>query len=69
MKGELGLPASQQWVAFDPLNQSRAAAFHRAVLTPLERAGVDSWWLDYQQAIRIQIRIQIRLQIRIQIRM
>ncbi|KAL1512178.1 hypothetical protein AB1Y20_005444 [Prymnesium parvum] len=45
----LGLPNDAKYAAFDPLNQTYSREFHRVVLAPLEAAGVDLWWLDWQQ--------------------
>ena len=45
----MGLPASASFAPFDPLNQTYSAHFHTHVLAPLERQGVDFWWLDWQQ--------------------
>lgn len=45
----LGLPPSAAYAPFDPLNRSYSTAFHSSVLAPLEREGVDLWWLDWQQ--------------------
>lgn len=45
----MDLPAAAEYVAFDPLNQTYSAGFHHEVLAPLERTGVDFWWLDWQQ--------------------
>ena len=45
----LALPPTASHAAFDPLNHSYSAAFHHTVLGPLERQGVDLWWLDWQQ--------------------
>ena len=45
----MGLPASATFAPFDPLNQTYSAHFHTHVLAPLERQGVDFWWLDWQQ--------------------
>ena len=43
------LPATAEYTAFDPLNETYSAHFHTHVLAPLERQGVDFWWLDWQQ--------------------
>ena len=45
----MGLPPSAEFAAFDPLNMSYSSHFHTHVLAPLERKGVDFWWLDWQQ--------------------
>ena len=43
------LPPSAEFAAFDPLNITYSSHFHTHVLAPLEREGVDFWWLDWQQ--------------------
>ena len=43
----LGLPASANYAAFEPLNATYSRAFYQQVLAPLERQGVDAWWLDW----------------------
>ena len=48
-RSAMGLPASASFAPFDPLNQTYSAHFHTHVLAPLERQGVDFWWLDWQQ--------------------
>ena len=45
----LELPPTAEFRAFDPLNKTYSAAFHEHVLAPLERLGIDFWWLDWQQ--------------------
>ena len=45
----LRLPATAEFAAFDPLNITYSTHFHSHVLAPLERTGVDFWWLDWQQ--------------------
>ena len=44
-----GPAALAKFAAFDPLNMSYSSHFHTHVLAPLERKGVDFWWLDWQQ--------------------
>jgi alpha-glucosidase (family GH31 glycosyl hydrolase) len=38
-----------RYARFDPLNATYSSHFHTHVLAPLERLGVDFWWLDWQQ--------------------
>ena len=45
----LQLPAAANFARFDPLNLTYSREFHRATLAPLERQGIDFWWLDWQQ--------------------
>ena len=45
----LGLPADGQTVPFDAANQKQMKALETQVLDPLTRAGVDFWWVDWQQ--------------------
>ena len=45
----MGLPRTAEFAAFDPLNETYSTHFHTHVLAPLERQGVDFWWLDWQQ--------------------
>ena len=45
----MGLPDDAAFAAFDPINQTYSSLFHKHVLAPLERQGVDFWWLDWQQ--------------------
>ena len=40
----LGLSPTAEFAPFEPLNITYSAAFHRVVLAPLERDGVDFWW-------------------------
>ncbi|MFP5229812.1 MAG: TIM-barrel domain-containing protein [Acidobacteriota bacterium] len=42
-------PATKKYVAFDPTNKKWAENYFRLVLHPLEKEGVDFWWLDWQQ--------------------
>ncbi len=43
-------PASGQYVPFDIVNKRFATNFFDLVIHPLERQGVDFWWLDWQQS-------------------
>ncbi len=42
-------PATKQYVPFDPTNKKWATNYLDLVLHPLEKQGVDFWWLDWQQ--------------------
>lgn len=45
-------PAKGEYVPFDILNQDFARNYMNILHHPLEKAGVDFWWLDWQQADR-----------------
>jgi alpha-glucosidase (family GH31 glycosyl hydrolase) len=42
-------PASRQYVPFDLPNKKFAVNYMNLVLRPLEKQGIDFWWLDWQQ--------------------
>jgi len=42
-------PASKTYVPFDIVNKNFAKRFLQLVLHPMEKDGVDFWWLDWQQ--------------------
>ena len=42
-------PATERYVPFDIVNRSFAENFLEIVLHPMEKHGVDFWWLDWQQ--------------------
>ncbi len=42
-------PATQKYVPFDITNRNFATHYFDIVLHPLEKQGVDFWWLDWQQ--------------------
>ncbi len=42
-------PATKQYVPFDPTNKKWVTNYFNLVLHPLEKEGVDFWWLDWQQ--------------------
>lgn len=42
-------PASKKYVPFDPTNKKWAENYFNLVLHPLEKQGIDFWWLDWQQ--------------------
>ena len=45
----LGLPADGKTVPFDAADQKQMRALETQVLDPLTQAGVDFWWVDWQQ--------------------
>ncbi len=42
-------PATKKYVPFEPTNQEWATNYFNLVLHPLEKQGIDFWWLDWQQ--------------------
>jgi alpha-glucosidase len=42
-------PATKQYIPFDPTNKLWATNYFNLVLHPLEKQGIDFWWLDWQQ--------------------
>jgi alpha-glucosidase len=42
-------PATKQYVPFDITNKKFAENYFNLVLHPLEKQGIDFWWLDWQQ--------------------
>ena len=42
-------PATKKYVPFDPTNKNWATNYFNLVLHPLEKQGIDFWWLDWQQ--------------------
>ncbi len=42
-------PATKKYVPFDPTNKHWATNYFDLVLHPLEKQGIDFWWLDWQQ--------------------
>jgi alpha-glucosidase len=42
-------PASQQYIPFDITDKKFTTNYFNLVLHPLERQGIDFWWLDWQQ--------------------
>ena len=50
MAKALGIdPATKKYVPFDIVNKTFAKNFMDIVLQPMEKDGVDFWWLDWQQ--------------------
>jgi alpha-glucosidase len=42
-------PASRRYIPFDLIDKKFARNYFEIVLRPLERQGVDFWWMDWQQ--------------------
>jgi alpha-glucosidase (family GH31 glycosyl hydrolase) len=42
-------PATKKYVPFDPTDKKWAINYFDLVLHPLEKQGIDFWWLDWQQ--------------------
>ncbi len=42
-------PATRKYIPFDPTDKKWATNYLDLVLHPLEKQGVDFWWLDWQQ--------------------
>lgn len=42
-------PASKKYVPFDLIDKKFAENYFKIVLHPLEKEGVDFWWIDWQQ--------------------
>ena len=42
-------PAGKQYVPFDITDKKFAASYMNLILHPLEKQGIDFWWLDWQQ--------------------
>jgi alpha-glucosidase (family GH31 glycosyl hydrolase) len=42
-------PATKKYIPFDPTDKKWATNYLDLVLHPLEKEGVDFWWLDWQQ--------------------
>ncbi len=45
----IGQPVGDKAVPFDAANQAQMNALQTQILAPLQRDGVDFWWLDWQQ--------------------
>lgn len=48
-------PASQRYVPFDIVDRTFARNYFDLTIRPLEKQGVDFWWLDWQQSDRTKI--------------
>jgi alpha-glucosidase len=42
-------PATKKYIPFDPVDKRWAENYFNLVLHPLEKQGIDFWWLDWQQ--------------------
>ncbi len=42
-------PATGKYIPFDPTDKKFAENYFKLVLHPLEKEGVDFWWIDWQQ--------------------
>ncbi len=42
-------PATKKYIPFNPTNKKWAENYFNLVLHPLEKQGIDFWWLDWQQ--------------------
>jgi alpha-glucosidase len=42
-------PATKKYVPFEPTNKRWATNYFNLILHPLEKQGIDFWWLDWQQ--------------------
>jgi len=42
-------PATKKYLPFDPTDKKWATNYFNLVLHPLEKQGIDFWWLDWQQ--------------------
>ncbi len=42
-------PATKKYVPFDPTDKRWATNYFNLILHPLEKQGIDFWWLDWQQ--------------------
>jgi Glycosyl hydrolases family 31/Domain of unknown function (DUF5110) len=50
MARDMGIdPATKRYVPFRPTDKRFAEAYFKDIIAPLERQGVDFWWLDWQQ--------------------
>ena len=49
-------PASGEAVKFDPANPEFLEAYYEEVLRPMEKQGVDFWWIDWQQGVKTALR-------------
>jgi alpha-glucosidase (family GH31 glycosyl hydrolase) len=42
-------PSSKKYIPFDITNKKWAKSFFDVILNPMEKDGIDFWWLDWQQ--------------------
>ena len=45
-------PATKKYVPFDPTDKRCATNYINLVHHPLEKQGIDFWWIDWQQEPR-----------------
>ncbi|MEO6829793.1 MAG: TIM-barrel domain-containing protein [Acidobacteriaceae bacterium] len=48
-------PATKKYIPFDAINKKWATNYFDLVLHPLEKQGIDFWWLDWQQNLDSKI--------------
>jgi len=48
-------PATKKYVPFDPTNKKWATNYFNLVLHPLEKQGINFWWLDWQQELNTKL--------------
>ncbi len=48
-------PATKKYVPFDPTDKRWATNYFNLVLHPLEKQGIDFWWLDWQQELNTKM--------------
>ena len=48
-------PATKKYVAFNPTNKKWATNYFNLVLHPLEKEGINFWWLDWQQQLNTKL--------------
>lgn len=48
-------PATKRYVPFDIVDKTFAASFFDLVIHPLEKQGIDFWWLDWQQSDKTKL--------------
>jgi alpha-glucosidase (family GH31 glycosyl hydrolase) len=48
-------PATKKYVPFDPTNKRWVINYFDLVIHPLEKQGIDFWWLDWQQQLNTKL--------------
>ncbi|HUY82239.1 MAG TPA: TIM-barrel domain-containing protein [Acidobacteriaceae bacterium] len=48
-------PATKKYVPFDPTNKRWATNYFKLVLHPMEKEGINFWWLDWQQQLNTKL--------------
>jgi Glycosyl hydrolases family 31 TIM-barrel domain/Domain of unknown function (DUF5110)/Glycosyl hydrolase family 31 C-terminal domain len=48
-------PATKKYIPFDPTNKRWATNYFNIVLHPLEKQGINFWWLDWQQELNTKL--------------